>query len=535
MAVPPSTTHRARQAEAPPSHREPADETVADGGANADADERSLVVATNDPPRGRQRRIDAGDSARPLDAATANGPDGADRPSLRVDPATSGRPWGSTVEGLLTFRGNPTRSYYGRGPVPANPQVLWRFPDTGALCRQSTHQHQPRTWCGTGWTGQPAVFERDGRTWLVVGAFSGNVHFLDADTGLRLMPDFETGDIIKGSVTIDPDGYPLLYTGSRDNKFRVIAFDSDAPRELWALDAYAAGPITWNDDWDGAALVIDDYLLVGGENSRFYVVRLHRGYDALGAVTVDPEVVFQTPGWDPELYAAVGRELSIENSVAMARNVVYFANSGGLIQGWDLSPLTDGSGGMPERVLRFWAGDDIDASLVVDADGSIYAGVEYQRGNARSHEVGQILKLDPSRPDDPLIWSVDVRGPLNASGVWATPGLHRDVLIVPTHTGQVYGIDTTTGQIRWVVRIGGPVWPSPAIVDDVWVQGACNGWLYGFDVSDTSIEPPLLWKADLGTCIESTPAIWDGLIAVGTKGGHIYGLSDPADPTESQD
>ena len=36
------------------------------------------------------------------------------------NPAKSGQPWpGATVEGLLTFRGNPTRSFYGTGPVPA--------------------------------------------------------------------------------------------------------------------------------------------------------------------------------------------------------------------------------------------------------------------------------------------------------------------------------------------------------------------------------------------------------------------------------
>ena len=514
-----------------------------DAGGDSSASARWRSAATSgpfaeSPQDGSPNRVRISDTAARAapgrsnadDMATASDGDETEARTLWVDSATSGSPWGSTVEGLLTFRGNPTRSYYGRGPVPADPQVLWRFPDSGALCRQSTHLHKARVWCGTGWTGQPAVFERAGQTWVAVGAFSGNVHFLNTDTGERLMADFETGDIIKGSVTIDPDGYPLLYTGSRDNKYRVIAFDGDAPRELWALDAYEAGPIMWNDDWDGAGLVVDDFLLIGGENSRFYVVRLNRGYDAEGAVTVDPHVVFETPGWDRELFAAAGSELSIENSVAMAGSVAYFANSGGLIQGWDLSPLVDGTGGAPERVLRFWAGDDIDASLVIDAAGHIYAGVEYQRGNARSREVGQILKLDPARPDNPLIWSVDVRGPLNASGVWATPGLHRDVLIVPTHTGQVHGIDTETGQIRWTVHIGGPVWPSPAIVDDVWVQGACNGWLYGFDVSDTSVEPPLLWKVDLGACIESTPAIWDGLIVVGTKGGHIYGLADPKDP-----
>jgi len=175
-------------------------------------------------------------------------------------------------------------------------------------------------------------------------------------------------------------------------------------------------------------------------------------------------------------------------------------------------------------VFRFWTGDDTDASLVIDAEGMIYAGVEYQRGTARSHEVGQIIKLDPSRPNDPLVWGVDVRGVLDGSGVWATPGLHRDLLIVPTHTGHVYGVDTATGAVRWTKKLPGPTWPSPVIVDDVWIQGDCGGKLYAFDVSDTTVELTQLWNVQLGACIESTPAVWDGLIVIGTKGGYIHAL-----------
>ena len=64
------------------------------------------------------------------------------------------------------------------------------------------------------------------------------------------------------------------------------------------------------------------------------------------------------------------------------------------------------------------------------------------------------------------------------------------------------------------------------IVDGILVQGDCNGRLTAFDVSDTSREPDQLWSLDLGNCIESTPAIWDGKIIVGTRGGQVYMLSD---------
>ena len=112
--------------------------------------------------------------------------------SVFVDPQMVGLqpPW--AFDGLLTFRGSPTRSFYGRGPVPDDPAVQWRFPEEGegGLCRQSTVGTETRTWCGLGWTGQSALFRLDGRLWSVFGALDGAVHFLDAETGEALLPRF---------------------------------------------------------------------------------------------------------------------------------------------------------------------------------------------------------------------------------------------------------------------------------------------------------------------------------------------------------
>ena len=106
----------------------------------------------------------------------------APRTDVLVDPLSFGRPYSTEVPGVLTFRGNPTRSYYGTGPMPrSTPQVLWQYPGAGnPMCGQSSEYGNVRTWCGTGWTGQPAVFEREGRTWVVFGAYDWKVHFVDA-------------------------------------------------------------------------------------------------------------------------------------------------------------------------------------------------------------------------------------------------------------------------------------------------------------------------------------------------------------------
>ncbi|TML07004.1 MAG: hypothetical protein E6G39_20555 [Actinobacteria bacterium] len=392
---------------------------------------------------------------------------------------------------------------------------------SGAMCSPSIDQSGEQIWCGTGWTGQPSVFERGGHTWVVFGAYDRAVHFLDATNGQRLLPDFPTGDIIKGSETIDADGYPLVYTGSRDNFLRVLSFDGDRPVELWKLSAYAVKPVLWNDDWDGSPLMIGDYLLEGGENSQLHIIKLNRGYGADGKVTVDPQLIFNAPGWDAELLAAIkDQDVSIENSVAVFGNTLYFANSGGLVQGWDLTPLR--SGGSPQRVFRYWTGDDTDASIVIDEDGMLYVGVEYERLNDRSREVGQIIKLDPSRAD-PLVWKRDER-PYNNAGVWATPALYKDIVIYATDEGKVLGLDRTTGAMLWSFMLPRPTWQSPVVVDDVFIMGDCLGVLHGYDMRDTRVQPKELWHVDLGGCIESTPAVWKGRIFVGTRAGGVYGI-----------
>jgi hypothetical protein len=442
------------------------------------------------------------------------------------DPAGVGRPYGDVVTGLLTFRGNPTRTYYGTGPVPRTaPALRWRLPATGGLCSESSDQKGTRVWCGSGWTGEPAVFERDGRTWVVFGAYDRAIHFLDANTGERILPDFPTGDLIKGSVTVDPDGYPLVYSGSRDNYYRVIAIDRDKPTELWKLWAKDVSPTLWNDDWDGAGLVIDDYLFEGGENSQFHIVKLNRAYGPDGKVTVSPKLVFHTPGWDDQLLRDVpDKDVSIEGSVAIYENTVYFANSGGLVQGWDISGLAEGKA--PTRVFRFWTGDDTDASVVVDETGALYVGSEYERGTARSKEVGQMMKLDPSRPDDPLVWKVDDRA-TNPAGVWGTPALYEDVVIFDTNGGEVLGIDRATGAVRWKLKLPGPTWQSPVVVDGILLIGDCNGVMHAYDVSDTAAAPRALWSVTIGGCIESTPAVWKGTLFFGTRAGGFHALGPP--------
>ena len=69
------------------------------------------------------------------------------------------------------FRGNPTRTFHGSGPLPDGVDVLWQFPDK-PMCGVSPLGGVDKVWCGSGWTGQPVVWDRpDGITEVIFGAY----------------------------------------------------------------------------------------------------------------------------------------------------------------------------------------------------------------------------------------------------------------------------------------------------------------------------------------------------------------------------
>ncbi len=457
--------------------------------------------------------------------------------SVEVEPI-----WGETVTGLLRFRGNLTHTFHGLGPLPTEPEVAWRFPDSPMCITEPTTREgvdedgepviirEDRLWCGTGWTGQPIVWERpDGVTEVIFGGFDGQVYFLDGDTGAPLRAPFRTNFQIKGTGALDPDGYPLFYIGSRDGHLRALALDREPVEELWRLSRHPRG--VWNDDWDGSPAIVDDVMYVGGEDSWFRAVRLGRGYDANGLVTLDPEVLVEVPGFDDDLFRAIGdRNVSIENSVAIdvERDRVTFANSGGRLLTLSLSALREGE---VDVLLDVWLGDDIDASIVIDpADGALYVAIELQRFLPRAFEVGQLVRLDLDQPDDPIVWSVDIppRQPNDDGGVWATPALHAGHLYVATHPGELLVVDTTDGTVTFREEIGWHAWSSPVVVEhdgvpQLLVATCMDPHLRAYDLTDPAV-PSETWRLGLPGCIESTPAVWDGRIWVGSRDGFFYAI-----------
>jgi outer membrane protein assembly factor BamB len=159
----------------------------------------------------------------------------------------------------------------------------------------------------------------------------------------------------------------------------------------------------------------------------------------------------------------------------------------------------------------------------------LYVSVEDDLRTARVREVGHLVKLDPSRPDDPVMWGMEIPATGVVGGIWATPALYRGLLYVVTNPGELLVVDTSTGEVLWRDDVGQNAWSSPVIVDETLIVAVdCESQpaLRGYDVSAPA-DPVQVWDlAMTGGCIESTPAVWKGQLFVGSRDGYFYAAGD---------
>jgi hypothetical protein len=283
----------------------------------------------------------------------------------------------------------------------------------------------------------------------------------------------------------------------------------------------------WNNDWDSNPVVVDDILYEGGENGWFYAIALNRDYDPDGKVTVDPQPLVRMPGYDDELISKSGRNVSIETSVVLHDQRAYFANSGGRVVGLDVSNVREGEAPI---VFDYYAGGDIDATMVTDEDGMLYVAIEHESSQMnslereRNKEVGQLVKLDPYTAGDPRVWGVDLTVGDEDAGSWSTPAIYEGVVYVNTHQGDLIAVDAGTGEMLWSDVVGWHSWSSPVVVDEMLVTATCLGDVRAYSLSDPR-SPVKVWELSLGgACLEATPVVWDGAIFIGSRDGYMRAL-----------
>ena len=446
------------------------------------------------------------------------------------------------VEGVTTFRGNNYRDSAAYGNIPDDPEeleIVW-----------SVAVSQIDDWGGVGWTGQCAIVrwpeevvrimnvreEKKGGplTEVIYATLDGRVYFLDLYDGQATRPAINIGAPIKGSVTVDPRGYPLLYVGqgipeanghSVDIGTRIFSLidqqllffldgdDSFAQRSWYAFDA---APLV-----DGKT----DTMLQVGENAILYLVKLNTDYDPeAGTISIDPKVdryVFRS---------RVSDQPGVENSLAVYNDYGYFVDNSGLLQCVDLNTLT-----------CVWAGDtgdDTDATIVLEekADGTVALYTATEREHSASYDENAYLRKINALTGE-MLWKLPVKvytSEGNEGGSFATPALGKgelgDLIFAhmtrtPDDGATLMAVDKESGEVVWRVAMGSGGWSSPVCVYDesgkgYVLVGSSSGALRLYDGRTGRI----ISICDLEGNIEGSPAVFEDMLVVGTRGKRIFGV-----------
>ena len=234
-------------------------------------------------------------------------------------------------------------------------------------------------WGGVGWTGQPAIVRwdesvrnqmnlkenkknKEGLCEVIYATLDGKIYFLDLEDGKATRSAIKLGAPIKGSVSVDPRGWPLLYTGQGIDTvngksvkigYRVYSL-IDQKQLLFINGKEKYAPRNWG-AFDCSALldVGSDTLLELGENGIVYSIKLNTQYDqAQCSISIDPAIDRYT------IKASISGQLGMENSLCVYDHYAYFTDNSGMLQCLDLNTF--------EPVWLADVTDDTDASSALE-------------------------------------------------------------------------------------------------------------------------------------------------------------------------
>ncbi len=454
----------------------------------------------------------------------------------------------SELEGVTTFRGNNYRTApaWGSSSVKEKKlEIVWTH-DIGAVSGVGSY------WPGAGWTGQPLLvhwteevrkimninedMKSKDLVEVIYPVFDGNVYFLDLETGKASRPKMNIGFSTKGTGMVDSRGYPLFYSGQGLNEnngkkgaFRYRIFNLINQKEIFSLPGN--DPVAFR-SWganDSSALLnrYTDTLINCGENGLVYRVKLNTNFDkGAGTISINPEVTKY------RYKSSYSSNQGIENSPAVYKNLMYFADNGGTIQCLDINTL--------EPVWIYKAGDDTDSTITIEETKEgvfLYTANEIdKRGKAGSRADCNIRKLNALTGE--LIWQRDYscayQNYING-GALATPVVGKndisDIVIFnvaltgTTNDGTLVAIDKKTGEEVWNRNLKAYSWSSP--VDFISDDGKTYLILCDFLGDMHLIDPKTgqdLDKISVGGNVEASPAIYNDMAVVGTYAKKVYGV-----------
>ena len=446
------------------------------------------------------------------------------------------------LEGIVTFRGNNFRNTasYGISKISQKElNVKWKTSTSFS------------SWGGgAGWTGQPSIIKWDEElknsmniddkfkskenfTEVIYASLDGKVYFLDLETGEKSRSVINVGNPIKGSLSIDSRGIPMLYVGEGINESGVTGFniysliDGSSLYEINGYDEYAYRG--WP-AFDSSALIYPDgdIVIEGGENGILYITKLNTDYDKYtNTVSVNPEIL-KYRYYTGEGYGRLG----IENSVAAYANLLYFADNNGDIQCIDLRKM--------EPIWVIEGLDDIDASITIEAEEGVpylYVGDEVDHQGISG--ISTIRKINGLTGE--VVWKNEfscqsvvgtdaTNGGVLATNVIGKNNISDSVIFSLArydgfNSGAIISINKSTGEIQWETKVDNYLWSSPVDFYDkngnaYIIQCDSIGNMFLIDGKNGEILNSLTLDAN----IEASPAIYEDTIVIAPRAGSIYGI-----------
>lgn len=462
--------------------------------------------------------------------------------------------------GVYTFRGDNFRrnAAFGTAEVTdGQMDVLWSY-ELGSL-----RTNDSGTLYGVGWNNQPAIIKwtkevREmmnlneeakavtGLREVIFSAQDGHVYFLNLTTGEETRAPIKIGYPLRGSVSVDVLGRPMISFGQAISKLPnktgnigYYLYNLIDQTELHFINGRSSSSQKQygsNGAFDGSSLFIyhngKTAMLVGGENGLFYTLDLNAEFtfptaenpDAQSALNVNPETTYIRHIAENQ---AEGRT-TIESAIAMYSHYAFVADGYGVIRCIDTNTM--------QSVWAVDAGDNTDAAIALDdADGTIalYTGnTAYNRLGSKKDVT--IRRLDAMTGEE--AWQYTLKCDYNKSeqsGVKASPVVGQNDLenlvyftvnMVENGGSKLLALDKNTGELVWEMNMDAESISSPVAV----YNEAGNGWIVQCD-SDGNVHlidgltGYVNSTTNLGGKIEASPAVYRDMLVVGTcsKDNHM--------------
>jgi outer membrane protein assembly factor BamB len=120
--------------------------------------------------------------------------------------------------------------------------------------------------------------------------------------------------------------------------------------------------------------------------------------------------------------------------------------------------------------------------------------------------------------DGKVAWRYD---PPGGGKMASSPAVWRDSLIVHGMDGVVRVLDRRNGRLRWQFVVGSPVESSPVVANGLDFFGAWNGRIYALDLERRRLR----WSRPDGYKITSSAALHGGRLLIGDYGGRVLSHS----------